>query len=461
MTTSASTSAIGRADAAWLASRLDGRSAGSIAQSITELVSTGVLADGTQLPTIRDVASAASVSTGTVAEAWARLRDGGLVETRRRGGTTITAGGALGAEPRAAAFPGWPRVDLVQCSPDVSLQPPLGEALAASLTAENINAWGREYMTERLRTAVEPDWPFAAQAWMTAGGGTEALLIATAAAAPRGSLVAIDEPVVPGFLDTLRDLGLTAVGVQNDEHGPLPGSLEDALRQGPAAFIYQPGAPFAVSHRLSAERTAELGELLQRFPEVNVIEDDSIGPLAESSAPSIGGSLPDRILRIRSYCKAYGTDLRTSVIGGGEGLVSAAIRQRSYGVGSNSRLLQNALAYLIEDRAAARIVEGARERYAARKAALLTALDTVGLRAGSGPASLVVWIEVPDESRAFLALASRGIVVGAGRMAFVDEQPRGLLRVSVMQLPDRGDEIDKLARLIAGAADGSLREYFD
>jgi len=80
-------------------------------------------------------------------------------------------------------------------------------------------------MTNRLQAAVETHWPFPAEAWATAGGGTEALLLAISAAAPRGSTVAVDEPVVPGFLDTLNDLGITAVGVSADTHGPTPASL--------------------------------------------------------------------------------------------------------------------------------------------------------------------------------------------------------------------------------------------
>jgi DNA-binding transcriptional MocR family regulator len=350
----------------------------------------------------------------------------------------------------------------VQTNADTALQPSLGAALLSSLDARDLNASGRDYMTDRLRDAVEPTWPFAAEAWMTAGGGTEALLLATAAVAPAGSLVAIDEPVVPGYLETLADLGVTPIGLESDEFGPTPASLTAALDAGAVAFVFQPGGPFALDRSVSQKRADELAAVVRDYPgEVWVVEDDSIGPLAVEQPPSMGASIPDRVLRIRSFCKAYGIDVRTSVLGGSRELVARSVQQRSHGVGSNSRILQNALAYLIQDAGANESVDLARERYAGRRAAFLDELDRVGLSAQSGPDSLVVWIDVANESDTLVALASHGISVGSGRKTFVTNPDRGLIRISVTQLPDERALLAELAGLVAAAANGALREYFD
>jgi DNA-binding transcriptional MocR family regulator len=451
-------------DAGWLFSRMPGRSATNLRDGIAALIESAHLAAGSQLPTIRDFASVAQISVGTVADAWGMLRDLGLIETRRRGGTVVVGRppGSLVRAPATSAFPGWAQIDLVQTNGDVALQPSLAAALLSSLDARDLNASGRDYMTDRLRAAVEPDWPFEAEGWLTAGGGTEALLLATAAAAPRGSVVAIDEPVVPGYLETLRDLGVTAVGLDSDEFGPTAASLKAALDAGAAAFIYQPGGPFALDRSVSQKRTDELAEVIRDHESVVwVVEDDSIGPLAVEPPPSMGSLLPDRVLRIESFCKAYGIDVRTSVLGGSRELVRRSVHERSYGVGSNSRILQNALAYLIDDRAANETVELARERYASRRAVLLEELAKAGLTAQSGPDSLVVWIEVENETDALIALASQGISVGSGRKTFVTMPDRGLLRISVTQLPDSKELLAELAGLLAAAVDGELREYFD
>ncbi|MFB2585485.1 aminotransferase class I/II-fold pyridoxal phosphate-dependent enzyme [Herbiconiux liukaitaii] len=435
-------------------------------ERIAELIEAGELEAGVRLPTVRAFAKAAEASIGTVLATWNVLRERGLIETNRRGGTVVghDAGGTVATTPPPSPtpFPGWAALDLAQSAPDIALQPELGEALLASLDAKELNIFGREHMTAPLRAAVEPTWPFAAEAWTTAGGGTEALLLATAAAAPPGSLVAVDEPLSPGFLDTLRDLELTPIGVAADDDGPLPAALEQAIIAGAAAFVFQPGAPFAERHGVSGQRAEELAAVLDAADRrVWVIEDDSIGPLAAAEPPSLGARLPHRVIRIRSYCKAYGIDVRTSVIAGAAELVDQSNRLRSFGVGSNSRILQNTLAHLVGSEAARGSVERARAAYSARRGALLEALDAAGAPGRSGPGSLVVWVPVRDETDAVLALARLGIYVGQGSKAFITPQPQAAIRISVTQLPDDARRIRELADAVAEAARGGAREYFD
>lgn len=442
----------------WLLERVSDRSAHGLASTLEQLIRSGQLAPGVQLPTVRQLASTGGTSVGTILSAWSTLRDGGYIQTQRRGGTIV-----LDTSPASAtsAFAGWSSVDLGQSAPDIRLQPSLAEALMSSLDGETLNVFGREYMTARLRDALAPDWPFEPQAWATAGGGTEALLLAIEAAAPPGSTVAVDEPVGPGLLDTLHDLGIRAVGVPADDDGPMPIALEQALADGAVAFVFQPGAPFGMRHRVTTTRVGELAAVLADHPDVWVVEDDSIGPLEDSPSPSFGASLPDRVLRIRSFCKAYGIDVRTSVLAGAAELVDRTIGLRSHGVGSNSRILQNTLAHLIRSPDAARTVEVARGRYTARRAALLAALDRHGVIARSGPHSLVVWAEVADETAALLALARQGILAGAASRSFATSPEHPLLRLSITQLPDDEALIDELAGLIAAAARGGAREFFD
>jgi DNA-binding transcriptional MocR family regulator len=468
-------------DSTWLLGRLSGRTAPELSEGIADLIRAGELETGARLPTVRGFAKAAGTSIGTVLAAWSALREQGLIETNRRGGTTVltphagrdasaTATTHPNAEAHArtgapdapaSAFPGWAALDLAQSAPDLALQPELGEALLASLGAKELNIFGREHMTGPLRAAVEPTWPFEAEAWTTAGGGTEALLLATAAAAPPGSVVAVDEPLSPGFLDTLRDLELTPIGVEADEDGPVPQSLSRAIERGAVAFVFQPGAPFAVHHRVTVERAAELAAVAGAAESFWVVEDDSIGPLADAEPPSIGALLPGRVVRIRSYCKAYGIDVRTSVIAGARDLVDRSIRMRSFGVGSNSRILQNTLAHLVGSPQARDSVARASSAYSARRSALLSALEQAGTSGWSGPGSLVVWVPVHDETEAVLALARHGIYVGQGTKAFVSHLDQPVIRISVTQLPDDPALVHELAEAVAAAARGGEREYFD
>lgn len=441
----------------WLDERVSGRT-GDLAHAVADLIRSGEIEAGARLPTVRSLAKAGDLTVGAIVHAWSQLQEQGFVQTRRRGGTVVLP-------PRESVpergIPDWRGVDLAQNAPDLALQPSLSDALVSSLSAETLNVFGRELMTERLQRAAESDWPFAPQAWATAGGGTEALLLAIEAAAPPGSTIAVDEPLGPGVLDTIRDLGLHAIGIGSDAEGPLPESLDAACSAGAVAFVFQPGAPFAIDHVVTTTRTGRLARVLEAHSDVWIIEDDSIGPLESQALPSLGAVLPDRVVRIRSYCKAYGIDVRTSILGGSRDLIETAMKLRSHGVGSNSRILQNTLAYLIESEDAGHAVEFARERYAARRTALVDALVARDIDARTGAHSLVVWVNVSDETAALVALARQGISVGAGSRSFVHAGGLNLLRISATQLPDDTGAIDQLADLVAVAVLESAREFSD
>jgi GntR family transcriptional regulator len=65
-----------------------------IRSQIAAYVQSGLLADGARLPTMRALAADLGVATGTVARAYAELEAAGLVASRRRTGTVVTAGPA-------------------------------------------------------------------------------------------------------------------------------------------------------------------------------------------------------------------------------------------------------------------------------------------------------------------------------------------------------------------------------
>ncbi|MEV0398310.1 GntR family transcriptional regulator [Polymorphospora rubra] len=58
---------------------------------IAELAATGRLAAGTRLPTVRRLAEDLGLAANTVARAYRELEQAGLVETRGRHGTFVTA----------------------------------------------------------------------------------------------------------------------------------------------------------------------------------------------------------------------------------------------------------------------------------------------------------------------------------------------------------------------------------
>jgi DNA-binding transcriptional regulator YhcF (GntR family) len=72
------------------------------AQLATQIAD-GLLVPGTRLPTVRQLADDLGLAVNTVARSYRELEAAGMVETRGRGGTVVTAGGDQARERLLAA----------------------------------------------------------------------------------------------------------------------------------------------------------------------------------------------------------------------------------------------------------------------------------------------------------------------------------------------------------------------
>ncbi|WP_213768566.1 aminotransferase class I/II-fold pyridoxal phosphate-dependent enzyme [Caballeronia sp. dw_19] len=432
------------AEADWLARYVQTDGGRNLVNSIRDLIQSGRLQSGARLPTVRVLGTLLGVSPATVAGAWSRLRELGLIETRRRGGTIVTDIGARVAVRSASQDEqSW---DLAQGLIDYSLLPELGQALLAGLQESSVHRASKEHAIPSLVAALVPTWPFQPEAWSTAGSGTEGTLLAIQAAAGERGLVAIESPTSPRLLDICTTLELELIAVECDESGPTPASLREALMRHPVAFVYQPRAQVPLGHAVDAARLSELAHELERSPDTQIVEDDFIGPLSQVSAPSMGALLPSRTLLVRGYCNTYGIDLRTCVIGGSSRLMDKARRLRSFGAAMNSRILQGALAWLLRDERTHAAVASARQRYASRRENFLRLLRVRGLSA-QGNDGLNLWISVPHEETAIVSLAAHGISAGSGSRCHVGQKTGEFLRVSTARLPDDIVALEHIADL--------------
>lgn len=71
-----------------------------VRSQLAEQINDGTLAVGTRLPTVRRLAADLGLAANTVARAYRELEDAGLVDTRGRAGTFVSA---TGDRSRAAA----------------------------------------------------------------------------------------------------------------------------------------------------------------------------------------------------------------------------------------------------------------------------------------------------------------------------------------------------------------------
>lgn len=432
----------------WLAGRLADHTMRGIARGTCELIRLGEITVGARLPAVRDLARALGVSPATVSAAWADLRRLNLVIGRGRSGMRVAGRRAAPYPVRFTStghfLPGV--LDLTLAVPDPKLLPPLGRALAGAAGVEGLNHYERVAIVPRLNRAVERDWPYQAQAFLAVDGGYDGVRVALKALLLPGSRVAVEVPTALRLLDILEESGAVAIAVACDREGPLPGSLEAALAQRPAAFLFQPRTHSVTGLTRTRRRLEALADVL-RGRDVLVVEDDGLGDLSDAAPQSLGEHIPAQVVHIRSFAKPYGPDLRLAVVSASAEAIVRMQGVRAFGSGWTSRLLQETAALLLEDPATATILTQARRIYSQRRQALCKALAARGFTEGLEGDGLCVWLPVRDESFALVTFASRNMAVMPGaKCAPVPIPPH--VRIATSLLTDHYDDVAEVAALV-------------
>ncbi|NNG68500.1 PLP-dependent aminotransferase family protein [Rhizobium laguerreae] len=425
-------------EASWFAEKIADRSIRGIALETSALIRAGVLPIGTRLPAIRDIAYELHVSPATISEAWSELRRQKIISGRGRNGTWVS-GDRFVAKPERLASSGNYRagvLDLTLAGPDAALLPRLAEAMAYGASVDDLNSYERSRIVPELKDAISKRWPYEAEAFLATNGGYNAVYTILHALVSPGSSVAIEHPTAMRLLDILEDLGVKIIPVACDGEGPLPDSLRDALRQRPAAFLFQPRLHSVTGVAVSSSRLDQLGDVLEDS-DMLIIEDDGVGDVSAANPQSLGGRFAERTIHILSLSKSLGPDLRLAVLSSSAPIVDQIQSYRSFSAGWTSRILQGAAAWLLRDPATWQLIGEAREVYQQRRDALADALSERGIPIPAGQ-GLCLWVPVVSEPFAMVTLAARNIAVNPGSKFSV--MPSSHIRVATSTLSHRCEE---------------------
>lgn len=431
-----------------LADHLVDRSTQGIARDTARLVRTGVLPVGARLPALRELAFVMGVSPSTLSEAWKELRRLRVLTGRGRNGTYVSASNLSPRPLRVSAqghFSPSAR-NLTLAVPDLSLLPPLNEALMHGARSEKLNSYERVRILPELERVLRPHWPFKASAMLATNGGYNAVYLTLHALVQPGTAVALEMPTSMRLLDILEDLGARILPVESDLCGPKPEVLRTVLAQKPVAFIFQPVISSVTGQYLTSQRMADLGQVLSES-ETLIIEDDGVGDIAMAPSQSLGDRLPDRVIHIRSFSKSFGPDLRMAVLSASEDLVDRVQSFRAFSAGWTSRILQSAVAWLLFDDSTRAGVQSAGETYRQRRNTLARALRDRGIDVPDG-AGLSLYLPVHSETFALITLAAHGISALPGESFSLG--PTGHVRLGTGRLETA--EIDELADIASLAA---------
>ncbi|WP_176084731.1 aminotransferase class I/II-fold pyridoxal phosphate-dependent enzyme [Martelella sp. HB161492] len=421
----------------------------ALSRTIMEMVAEGTIAPGTRMPTVRAVGQALGMSTASVAAAWHELVDWRVLETRRRGGTVVL-GPALA--PRATRYDvmmkaseGIP-LNLGHLTPDPAILPPLQRAFMAALASPGINEATPTPISLPLRQAVAPLWPFQPQSMMATHGGIAAAELALATTVRPGDRVIVDQPTISRILDICESLGVKPVPVTYRDGGPDLDELSRALKQRPAAFLYQPvgnhPTGFSVTPAWIESAAALIGD--SHMPVIELVQTPL---LHQRPWLSLGAKLPRSVIHVHSYNFFAGTDMRLAVAGGSDYYIDRMWQRLTFSSGWVSHILQDALAFQLSDPVAKAEVADYVALCRSRHARMLSALRAVGfdLPETDGPA---IWLPVPDEYVITNQLTSRGVVVHPGSYFSVTPLESDHVLINGTALNGNQDDIARLIRSI-------------
>lgn len=426
-----------------------------IAAAVNRLVRSGRLKTADRLPTVRGLAKRLGVSPATVSEAWQALNRAGTIESRGRSGTFIRSTSdpsrpvrylGVGVAPLTASG------DLSTSMPNPELLP-LTEGALRSIGEPTLK-WTTSYLDNpvlpQLEELLRADWPYEPQRMVVVGGALDALSRVAEQIVHLGDRVVMESPGFPALIDLLEACGAEVIPVELDDEGVIPTALAECLTLDPVAVFLQPRAQNPTGASVSRSRVQQLAKVLSASS-TWIVESDHSGSIARAPDISLASFIPERTIRIRSYSKSHGPDLRLAALSGPAEVIDPIMSRRMLGPGWTSRILQEILVQMLRDPEAQATVERARSAYDHRCRSLREALMARGIVCSPGD-GVNVWINVVDERSAMLTLAAMGIRVAPGGPFLLHPTESDHLRITAGLLPDDVEEIDRVAGQIAIAA---------
>jgi GntR family transcriptional regulator/MocR family aminotransferase len=391
-----------------------------LADELRRAATSGALRAGDRLPSSRALAAELGVSRTVTAAAFDQLLAEGWVAGRRGSGTYVTTvpAGAGAVAPAAATgrrASGVPPVDLRPGTPCVEVvdraawrrawRAAADEAPQAAPCPVGVPAFRAAVVEHLLRHRGLP----AADVLATAG--STSAVAELAATLPPGARIGVEEPGYQRAVQAALAAGARVVPLPVDDGG----LIVDALPTGLAAVYCTPAHQYPLGGRLSAERRVALVDRARREGFL-VVEDDydgemryDVGPL-----PLLAALGSDVVAHLGTASK-----LLTPTLGVGwlvaPPAVRAAVRDHRDRTGLRpSPAGQRVFAALAGHGDLARHLRRLRHELAARRAAVVAALDAVGVRCRGDEAGAHVVAELPDaaaEAAAVAAAAGRGVVL--------------------------------------------------
>ncbi|RJQ83491.1 MocR-like transcription factor YczR [Amycolatopsis panacis] len=442
--------------------------AADLAAAVELHVLDGQLPIGTRLPAERELADTLGVSRTLIGAALDRLREDGLLASRRGAGTWVARAGHRDSGPRTRAD----LLDLARAAPPAL--PGMMAAVEAARweLAEHVGGNGyhtgglprlRERIAERYTARGLPTTPD--QIMVTSGAYSAFVLCLRMLTGP-GDRVLMEQPTYPNAIDAVRASHTLPVPVAVDPvRGWDPAGIEAALRQAAPRFGYLVvDFQNPTGLRLDAAGRERLGGLLARS-RTPVVADESLVELDYEGDPRLGPPPlaafgGDLVLTVGSAAKSHWGGLRLGWIRASSELLDRLLSPR-FAVDLGAPVFEQlVLAELLEPEGYAALAQR-RTELAAQRDTLLAELRThcPEWTFQVPPGGLSLWCRLPEpmSTRLAVSAANHGVQLAPGSRFGVHgglerwlRLPFGLPRE---QLPEAVRRVAAAAASVRGCAD--------
>lgn len=341
-----------------------------LAERLERDIEHGVLAEGTKLPPLRNLAFDVGVTVGTVSRAYSLARERGLVSGEVGRGTYVLPRGDVSLRA-ADALPSSPPSQVRSDSDssgvlrfDSTAAPEIGvAAIVERLTAEI----GREHpnaVATYIR-AVPAHWNEAGARWLSRGGwspavtdvvpahGAHAAIMAVIAAATApGDKIAFEHLTYASIARSAALIGRRVLVVASDDEGMLPDEFERLCAQQHPKLVFLMPAPQNPTVAVMGEERRRALAAIARKHQVWIIEDAVYGVLLDDGIPPLASLAPDRVFHVGSLSKAVAAGLRGGWVACPPGLANRVLSAHKMVTGGKPFLMSEIVARLVMSGAA-------------------------------------------------------------------------------------------------------------
>lgn len=382
-----------------------------LAQGIEESIRNGTIRQGTKLPPHRILADKLGVTAGTVSRAYGELERMGLVEARIGDGTFVRDRSR--DRIREKGFRNF--VDSPDICNDMSrnMHIPGNEAKLLSHSLLQLSESPSLLQELMLYTpdAGLPRHRDAGATWLSHGefqaqhqqilcvnGSQHGLLVVLMAMLRAGDTLVTEHLSYPGLVSAAQLLGIKVLGLDMDEEGLLPESLEEICTTNRVVALYcTPTIQNPTTAVMSVTRREEVARVCREHNLI-VIEDETHAVLMAQRPAPICHLLPERGILIGGMSKAVAAGLRVGYVHAPLpmlGRMAAAVRNSCW---MATPLALEIASQWVEDGTAQALLEHQTTEIGRRQSLVTDLLQ--GLSYRSHPCCPHFWIEVPAPWRA-------------------------------------------------------------